>query len=126
MADRAPTVFQKEKRSFMPYCPKCKTEYKSGIKRCSDCDLPLVEELLEEVHREIKYKFLRNLPSRLYAEMLQESLKNYGIPSMIKGDDIGIMLGSYSTTSPVEISLWVPEEDWEKADRIADEMLDHI
>jgi hypothetical protein len=110
----------------MPYCPRCKAEYKPGIERCSDCDLPLVEKLPEEVHREVKYKFLRNLPSRLYAEMLQESLKNYGILSMIKGDDIGIMLGSYSTTSPVEISLWVPEEDWEKADRIADEMLDHI
>lgn len=110
----------------MPYCPKCKAEYKAGIKRCIDCDLPLVEILPEEIHKGVSYKFLRNLPSRLYAEMLKESLKNYGIPSLIKGDDIGIMLGSYSTTSPVEISLWVPEEDWEKADRVADEMLNHI
>jgi len=110
----------------MPYCPKCKAEYKAGIKRCRDCDIPLVEKLSEETFVEVKYKFLRNLPSRLYAEMLKESLQNSGILSLIKGDDIGIMLGSYSTTSPVEISLWVPEEDWEKANQIADEMLNHI
>jgi hypothetical protein len=114
----------------MPYCPKCKTEYNTGIEKCSDCDLPLVEELPEESPEEtpgeINYKLLRNLPSRLYAEMLKESLQNSGIYSIIKGDDIGIMLGSYSTTSLVEVSLWVPEEDWERANQIADEMLDHI
>ncbi len=114
----------------MPYCPKCKTEYKPGIEKCSDCNLPLVEELPEESPEEtpgeIKYKLLRNLPSRLYAEMLKESLQNAGISSIIKGDDIGIMLGSYSTTSLVEVNLWVPEEDWEKANQIADEMLNHI
>ncbi|MFH0931204.1 MAG: DUF2007 domain-containing protein [Candidatus Zixiibacteriota bacterium] len=114
----------------MPYCPKCKTEYNPGIEKCSDCDLPLVEKLPEETFKEtfkdIKYILLRNLPSRLYAEMLKESLQNSGISSIIKGDDIGIMLGSYSTTSPVEVSLWVPEEDWEKANQIADEMLNHI
>lgn len=86
----------------------------------------MVETLPEEAYKEIEYRLLRNLPSRLYAEMLKESLENSGITCIIKGDDIGIMLGSYSTTSPVEISLWVPEEDWEKADRIADEMLNHI
>ena len=114
----------------MPYCPKCKTEYNPGIEKCSDCDLPLVEKLPEESPEEtpgeIKYKLLRNLPSRLYAEMLKESLLNSGIVSIVKGEDIGIMLGSYSTTSPVEVSLWVPKKDWEKANQIADEMLDHI
>ena len=113
----------------MPFCPNCKAEYNAGVKECSDCNVPLVQKLPEEPKEElgpIKYKLLRNLPSRLYAEMLKESLQNSGISAVIKGDDIGIMLGSYSTTSPVEISLWVPEEDWENADRIADGMLDHI
>ena len=110
----------------MPYCPKCKAEYKPGVEKCSDCNLPLVDKLPQETPGGVKYKLLRNLPSRLYAEMLKESLQNQGIPALIKGDDIGIMLGSYSTTSPVEISLWVPEEDWKDADRIADGMLNHI
>ncbi len=29
----------------MPWCPKCKTEYRSGIEKCSDCGSKLVESL---------------------------------------------------------------------------------
>jgi hypothetical protein len=27
----------------MPYCPTCKSEYRPGIERCSDCDVALVD-----------------------------------------------------------------------------------
>lgn len=33
----------------MPWCPKCKNEYREGITVCSDCGCALVEELEEEV-----------------------------------------------------------------------------
>ncbi|MBI2901070.1 MAG: DUF2007 domain-containing protein [Planctomycetes bacterium] len=29
----------------MPYCPKCSSEYRSGVSRCADCDVDLVAEL---------------------------------------------------------------------------------
>ena len=74
----------------------------------------------------IRYIPFRSFPSRLYAEMLQNALQKEGIPSLIKSDDIGIMLGSYSTISPVEVMVWVPDEDFEKSEKIADEMLNHI
>jgi hypothetical protein len=74
----------------------------------------------------VRYIPFRSFPSRLYAEMLQKALQDEGIPSLIKSDDIGIMLGSYSTISPVEVMVWVPEEDFERCEKIADEMLDHI
>jgi hypothetical protein len=45
---------------------------------------------------------------------------------MIKGDDVGIMLGSYSTTSPVKVTIWVPEGDVDRCEEIANQMLDHI
>lgn len=35
----------------MPWCPKCKCEYKKGITYCTDCDCPLTEQL------EQKYDF---------------------------------------------------------------------
>lgn len=80
----------------------------------------------EKKSQPIKYIPFRSFPSRLYAEMLQKALEKEGIPSLIKSDDIGIMLGSYSTISPVEVMVWVPEEDLEKCEEIADQMLDHI
>jgi hypothetical protein len=110
----------------MPYCPNCKYEYKDDIELCPDCGAKLVDELEEGTFKNIKYVPFRNLPSRLYAEMLQQALKNEGIPSIIKGDDIAITLGSYGTTSPVKVTIWVPEEDLERTEQIADEMLDHI
>ena len=32
----------------MPWCPKCKNEYKEGIKICADCGCELVSEEKEE------------------------------------------------------------------------------
>lgn len=32
----------------MPFCPKCKYEYKQGILECSDCKIPLVDYLKED------------------------------------------------------------------------------
>ena len=80
----------------------------------------------EKKPRAMKFIPFRSFPSRLYAEMLQKALEKEGIPSLIKSNDIGIMLGSYSTISPVEVMLWVAEEGFEKAEKIANEMLDHI
>ena len=74
----------------------------------------------------IDYVPFRSFPSRLYAQMVKEALAQQEIPSIIKSDDIGIMLGSYSTVSPVEVTLWVRKSDLEECGKIADFMLNHI
>lgn len=33
----------------MPWCPKCRNEYREGIERCRGCDEPLVDELTPDV-----------------------------------------------------------------------------
>lgn len=33
----------------MPWCPKCKNEYREGITVCADCGTPLVDDIVEEV-----------------------------------------------------------------------------
>ena len=30
------------------FCPKCKSEYRQGFTRCSDCDVDLVYELKQD------------------------------------------------------------------------------
>lgn len=32
----------------MPWCPKCKSEYREGITECADCKIPLMDELPPE------------------------------------------------------------------------------
>jgi uncharacterized Zn finger protein (UPF0148 family) len=111
----------------MPYCPKCGFEYEPGIEKCPDCGTNLVDKLPEEKSPEnAEYVPIRTLPSRLYAEMVQEALKKEGIPSLIKSDDIAITFPSYGTTSAVPVALWVPKDKVERSQEIADQMLDHI
>ena len=33
------------------FCPKCKAEYKEGVKECGDCEVPLVAALPEKPKR---------------------------------------------------------------------------
>jgi hypothetical protein len=111
----------------MPFCPNCRCEYKEGVKECPDCGTRLVDQLPEEKLPESpNFVPLRNLPSRMYAQMLKEALENEGIASMIKGDE-GIPLRTTTIHIPVsKITIWVPEKDLERAEEIADQMLDHI
>jgi len=37
------------------FCPKCKSEYRMGFTVCTDCDVPLVEELPPESKLEPEY-----------------------------------------------------------------------
>jgi uncharacterized Zn finger protein (UPF0148 family) len=110
----------------MPFCPNCRFEYKEGMTKCPDCGASLVDKLQEESPQGINYVPLRTLPSRLYAQMLQESLKKEGIPSVIKSDDIAITFPSHGTTSAVPVTIWVPKDKVERCREIADQMLDHI
>ena len=111
----------------MPYCPKCRNKVEEGKQECPDCGSLLADQPNEETPSESPNLVpLRNLPSRMYALMLQEALRNEGIPSVIKSDDIAITFPSQGTTSAVPVVILVPEKDVAKAEEIADQMLDHI
>ena len=118
----------------MPFCPSCRYEYKLGVRECPDCGARLVERLPDEPPKPEREESvpnpdfvpLRNLPSRLYAEMLKEALEAVGIISMIKGDE-GVAFRTMTAHIPVStITVWVPRKDLEKAQQVADQMLDHI
>jgi hypothetical protein len=117
----------------LPFCPSCRYEYKPGVWKCPDCGARLVQKLPEEPEKAEPEEWsnpdfvpLRNLPSRLYAEMLREALQAVGIISMIKGDE-GIAFRTMTTHIPVSnVTVWVPRKDVGKAQQVADQMLDHI
>ncbi len=68
----------------MPFCPKCKSEYISGITICADCDIELVEELLEDEHFPSEfYSLIYTTGNSIEAVMLKDNLDSAGITAYI-------------------------------------------
>ena len=58
----------------MPFCPKCKNEYRPGIKMCSDCKVELVDDL-----NDAPVALARGFEESL--KEIEEFLKNNGLQS---------------------------------------------
>lgn len=78
----------------MPWCPKCKMEYREGITVCADCGTPLVENFTEE----------EELVSVLLTEKseLAQKFHDFLEYSDIKGSFLGFVeeTGEYSVSVP--------------------------
>ena len=71
----------------MPFCPGCRTEYVTGVLRCSDCDLDLVDTLLQsEAEPDSKLVMLATFPNAAEASLVLELLENNGIEAVLRGD----------------------------------------
>ena len=111
------------------FCPKCRYEYKPGVKVCPDCNENLVEEFPEdeeELHPDLSFVPLPNLPGRVYAEMVKEVLEKRGIPCYIRSEGVGDAIQFSGTTPREGIQLFVPEDRLEECLQIQHQMLDHI
>lgn len=113
------------------FCPVCKYEYKSGVKVCPDCGEKLIVKLPQEKQNnkaDLKISFvpLPNLPGRVYADMVKDTLDAKGIPCYIRSKGIGDAL-QFPGTTPLEgTSLFVPENRLKECIAIQQQMLDHI
>lgn len=65
----------------MPWCPKCKSEYREGFTVCADCGSPLVEEEQRDDLRSLIFG------ERQQMEALQEFLRYSGIEELELRDD---------------------------------------
>ena len=114
----------------MPFCPKCRYEYETGVITCPDCDEALIAELPAETDDKStdgseEYKDwvqLARLTSHEYANMVVEVLHAKKIPAVILsgGGHFG-QLGQMGPSSFRAIggafSLMVPKEYVVDADR---------
>jgi hypothetical protein len=75
----------------MPYCPKCRYEYRKGITNCPDCGEWLVDDLPDAIDEDSyeedslyeDWLQLARLTSYQYAEMIIEGLRSKNIPAVI-------------------------------------------
>ncbi len=72
----------------MPWCPKCKNEYREGITRCSECDVDLVDELTAADNKEILFTSpSHDTTEKFVAFMEHEGLTDYQIVENEFGDE---------------------------------------
>lgn len=87
----------------MPWCPKCKMEYKEGITVCSDCKVELVDNLTDEV----TYLTLAKAEDEAFLKKFQAYLEYSKIPSNV----------TYLEEELIH-SIEVPEEQLDEAKKL--------
>lgn len=103
----------------MPWCPKCRTEYRGGFATCSDCGSQLVEQLENEqdpmASSEHKWCFLTEIYSENEAGIIESLLKSCGIQVLRRDRGAGAYLRIYMGLSNLGIDLYVPDNRLEEA-----------
>ena len=101
----------------MPFCPKCKCEYREGFSECADCEEILMDslpksELPKEQYSEV---YLKTVSTDIDAEMLIEILSHEGIPVRKKYRECGDYLKVFMGNTIMGIDLFVPSALYERA-----------
>jgi methionyl-tRNA synthetase len=75
----------------MPFCPKCKYEYKRGVRVCPDCGLKLVPKLHQQPTEELVDEDLvcvATFPFEIPAQEAKLKLASRGIRSVIWNEKV--------------------------------------
>jgi len=76
---------------------------------------------------DVRWVEVKSLPGRLYGEQMQDILRQEGIPSMLKGEDVGVFgPGAGSGSNILGVALWVPEEFEKRARELIEAYLDGL
>lgn len=81
----------------MPWCPKCKTEYREGITVCADCKTELVAEYKEALLQDATEMLVKvDAEHQMFVKKLHDFLEYSKIPSVIlkEGDMISVYVSS--------------------------------
>lgn len=106
----------------MPFCPICKSEYKPGITKCSDCDVDLVEKLPEE-SKYIEMVEAGKLSDPGYAGMVCEIMEKENIQCRLSGEEReGMFPGMVDPTH--SIGVLVPKDKVERAKELLNAYFD--
>jgi len=70
------------------FCPKCKAEYVQGIERCSDCDVPLVDQMpVTQAVPEVNLVELLRTPNIIELTVVKSLLDSMGIAYVVQGEE---------------------------------------
>lgn len=116
----------------MPWCPNCKTEYREGFYKCSDCESDLVaeidteidtEEIVENTPSDIDWKYLDIFGDEQEANMIESFLNSDNINTWKKYpgfSDISKIVGGMTRLG---VAIYVPQDRLDDARLIVDDIL---
>jgi ribosomal protein L40E len=101
----------------MPFCPNCRVEYVPGIAKCSDCDVPLVDELppapADDSAAEEMVVLVEGRGA-VETRMIAAELDAAEIPYVLAGDEMGSVL----VYPAQDAKILVPQGDLERAQEV--------
>ncbi len=105
------------------YCPKCKEEYRDGFYICADCQIPLVDELPQELKDEVLFKpfdiieweFLITVSDSFEGNSIEAFLNSVQIPVMKKLNCGGSAVQAYLGFTKTGVDIYVPSYCLENA-----------
>ncbi|RJO63283.1 MAG: hypothetical protein C4523_21200 [Myxococcales bacterium] len=105
----------------MPHCPKCRAEYRHGVKICFDCCVPLVGEPLKGEIRVEESVEIYTCPTRVEAEWLKAILEEESIECNLCARDSSVFPGGAG--APGEVTLIVRKNDAERASELINQAM---
>ena len=108
------------------YCPSCKAEFIDSITICSDCNITLVDNMvLNESLENINWVKVKELPGKVFGEMMGEVLDSAEIPYFLKSDwSASAYKIASAGLSGCYVQLYVPEKFCDKANNLLTELMD--
>lgn len=112
----------------MPWCPKCRSEYREGYFVCNSCSEQLVDELpLDEIveYNQPRFKydppeFLISLKNGREADVVESLLTAHQIPVIKKYRYAGAYLEIYMGATVYGVDIYVPAQLLQEAKAILD------
>ena len=103
----------------MPYCPKCRYEYRAEIEKCPDCDVALVDELSPEKPPVVAQGpvCVAAFLFPVQAEEAKLKLESHSIEARLSGDIVS-RTGEFNVGFDEGVKVLVAEEDARRAREI--------
>lgn len=98
----------------MPFCPQCRSEYKTEVARCSDCDVALVAELPMEPEPNWVPVFTGSFAN---AAVVRSALEAAGIEAFVPKESIFPDAG-IDVESSYDVEVLVAEDEAGEARKI--------
>lgn len=106
----------------MPFCPQCRSEFRPGFDRCSDCGVALVDTLPPERHPEPHYELLMATADPDLLPLVLSALRAADIPYVADGGEAASLLplgpGAGTSHGGVAVEILVPTDRLAEAEAL--------